>query len=1076
MLPKLKNININTMFSEKVASNGQILEKMLKDLKNLESVRLTGNHMRELHELTFSGSASSLKFLYLFGNEIQVLHPRIFSNLINLQLLDLFNNNLNKLPPNLFADLTSLSTLRMGKNMFDSLAENLLWPMKGLKAIDLNLNRNLTSFPHRFLSGSAELQNLSLTDCHLEQLSSDSSSFFAAAPSLERIEMRGNRLRNLTAPGLFAGNPSLRKIDLSYNSIAAISPDIFSSNSSSLNELNLHGNELTIINSSTLDLSQLKSLRFLRLGFNNIVTFSADVLFALRKLEELDLSRNHLSTINPQFSRLPFGQGSANLRRLNLSRNNLTDFSEFSAIDWSLYLKITEIDLSRNQLRGPVLLPVFYSTAPHVILDLSSNEIRSVLMGEIIHYEAGVSQAARDGRMSESFEERSINWRPSQVIIRLDKNPLTCDCRLEPFLTYANTSSRDLEAALRGVLSRVSFDFFSPSLKCAQPANLAHVPLHKIDPWNLTCLLEDTRFCPQECVCLYRSRDRHAYINCENHNLESIPEEILTPSRYRNVSLSENGMTERLSVKTVSLLLSNNAITEIGNLYHLYSDQEPELLSGDGIYFEIYLDNNQIERIPADLLRHPKGEQEEGEDGVGGEFAVRVLSLRNNYLQRIPIPFLESIRASASSSSSSSSQNRSDLPVRLFLGSNPYNCSSEGSLPANISDCGLIFFKGWLTKNYDIVQDVKQVTCDIIRNTVPPDTHQPIVEIPDADLCPQLLLSNEGGFFVVSVLCLIVSLISLILCIAYYKNKQTFLAFIYIHVQPVFVCLNFSEQDLDEDKLYDAFVSYSSSDRDIVMDMIAQLERPSDMAQHSISFLKQQTGIPSIHEGSSDQIVPEHAVNCKNGGKETGGDKDDGSFFTLCIHERDWLPGNLISWNIVNSVQNSRRTILILSKEFIRSIWFQVEFHTAYYQMLEDKMDRLIVVVRGELPPKEELDQDLVFLLTTKTYLTWGEKWFWEKLRYALPHKKGHTTRPAAKLPEAKEKANYSTAMNGKAKQSKADLMKQYVDQTISDHFQLQQKTTDRNYDPNSRCYQSSAKSSPKRGHVNQSFVSESEA
>ena len=142
------------------------------------------------------------------------------------------------------------------------------------------------------------------------------------------------------------------------------------------------------------------------------------------------------------------------------------------------------------------------------------------------------------------------------------------------------------------------------------------------------------------------------------------------------------------------------------------------------------------------------------------------------------------------------------------------------------------------------------------------------MEILDADLCPQLLLSNEGGFFVVSVLCLIVSLISLILCIAYYKNKQTFLAFIYIHVQPVFVCLNFSEQDLDEDKLYDAFVSYSSSDRDIVMDMIAQMERPSDMAQHSISFLKQQTGIPSIHEGSSDQIVPEHAVNCKNGGKE----------------------------------------------------------------------------------------------------------------------------------------------------------------------------------------------------------------
>lgn len=1050
---------------------------MLKDLKNLESVRLTGNYVYELHDHTFSGSASSLKFLYLFGNAIRTLHPRIFSDLVNLQFLDLFNNDLVVLPAGIFTGLTGLSTLRIGKNKFESFAEDLLWPMRGLKAIDLNLNRNLTFLPPRLLAGCPQLQNFSLTDCDLQQLSSDSSNFFAAAPSLERIEMRGNRLRNLTAPALFAGNPNLRKIDLSYNSITSLSPSIFSSNSSSITELNLHGNELTVIDSSTLDLTQLKNLRHLKLGFNNIVQFSANVLFSLRKLEELDLSRNHLSSVNPQHSRLPFGQGSASLRRLNLSRNNLTDFSDFSAIDWSLYLKISEIDLSRNQIKGPVLLPVFYSTAPLVVLDLSSNDIHSVQMADIVQYEAGVSQETRDGRMSQSFEERSLSWRPSQTIIRLDRNPLNCDCRLEPFLTYANASSRDLDGALRGILNRVSFDFFSPNLQCDQPPNLAHVPLSKVDPWNLTCLVEDPRFCASDCVCLYRTRDKHAYVNCENHNWESIPDDLLLPQRYKNVTLWENGLHERLPVQTVSLLLSNNAISDIRNLHRLQSEQEPEMLSGDGIYFEVYLDNNHIESVPEDLLKQRKGDEDEESEvtgGVGGEFAVQVLSLRNNYLQRIPVPFLQSIRASSASSSTSASQNSSDLPVRLFLGSNPYNCSSEESsgLPANISDCGLIFFKGWLTKNYDIVPDVKQVTCNIWRKGVSSDVPEPIVQIPDADLCPQLLLSNEGSLFILSILCLIFSIISLILCVTYYRNKQTFLAFIYIHVQPVFVCLNFSEQDLDEDKLYDAFVSYSSSDRDIVMEMITELEGQNDTTEDSISFLKQQTGIPSIHEGNSDQIIPEHAVHGKSSSKRLQGRENGGSYLTLCVHERDWLPGNLISWNIVNSVQNSRRTILILSKEFIRSIWFQVEFHTAYYQMLEDKMDRLIVVVRGELPPKEEMDKDLVFLLTTKTYLTWGEKWFWEKLRYALPHKKGALP---AKLPDPKEKtANYSVAMNGRTKQSKADLMKQYVDQTISDHFQLQQKTPDRLYDPNPR--RPSPTSSPKRGHVNQSFVSESEA
>jgi hypothetical protein len=237
------------------------------------------------------------------------------------------------------------------------------------------------------------------------------------------------------------------------------------------------------------------------------------------------------------------------------------------------------------------------------------------------------------------------------------------------------------------------------------------------------------------------------------------------------------------------------------------------------------------------------------------------------------------------------------------------------------------------------------------------------------------------------------------------------------------------------------------------MELIRELEEPSDFSNHSISYLKQQTGMPSIHEGHSDQIVPEHSVHLKNShnrqeqkekNQRNHTDVESGAnippeeqHYKLCIHERDWLPGNLISWNIVNSVQNSRRTILILSKEFIQSIWFQVEFHTAYYQMLEDKMDRVIVVVRGELPPKEDLDKDLVFLLTTKTYLTWGEKWFWEKLRYALPHKNTGKRNSVISFPFKSTKALSAASPS---KQSKADIMRDYVDQTISDHFQLKQK------------------------------------
>ncbi|KAI1285320.1 Protein toll [Halotydeus destructor] len=273
------------------------------------------------------------------------------------------------------------------------------------------------------------------------------------------------------------------------------------------------------------------------------------------------------------------------------------------------------------------------------------------------------------------------------------------------------------------------------------------------------------------------------------------------------------------------------------------------------------------------------------------------------------------------------------------------------------------------------------------------------------------------------------------------------------------------------------------------MEMIEKLEKPSEVSNYSISYLQQQLNMPSIHEGIHDRIVPDICPEFK--GKKDQ-DAEDSQFYDLCIHERDWLPGNLISWNIVNSVQNSKRTILILSKEFIQSIWFQVEFHTAYYQMLEDKMDRLIVVVKGDLPPKEELDKELVFLLTTKTYLVWGEKWFWEKLRYALPHKRKMA--PVVKGQPVANGASLSQSKSGKM--SKADIMKEYVDQTIANHFQLQpsspvKASLDTNMYKNgdneaankmelsANKHNQSSNRSPRTpshaGHINESFVIETE-
>lgn len=61
---------------------------------------------------------------------------------------------------------------------------------------------------------------------------------------------------------------------------------------------------------------------------------------------------------------------------------------------------------------------------------------------------------------------------------------------------------------------------------------------------------------------------------------------------------------------------------------------------------------------------------------------------------------------------------------------------------------------------------------------------------------------------------------------------------------------------------------------------------------------------------------------------------------------------------------------------------------------------RLIVIVKGQLPSKDKMDEDLKNYLSLNTYLEWNNPWFWERLRYALPHKKGTTT-PGARMSQA---------------------------------------------------------------------------
>ncbi len=165
------------------------------------------------------------------------------------------------------------------------------------------------------------------------------------------------------------------------------------------------------------------------------------------------------------------------------------------------------------------------------------------------------------------------------------------------------------------------------------------------------------------------------------------------------------------------------------------------------------------------------------------------------------------------------------------------------------------------------------------------------------------------------------------------------------------------KEDGEDEFEYDAFICYSSKDYTFVLnELIENLEQKS----------KKQDNV---------ELEPKPK------------DSQDYEYYRLAVDFRLFLPGGLVSDYIIDYMNRSRKTIILVSQNFLDGNWTIWEYQLAQSRALE-RRDKLIVVLLESVPMRK-MPRGLNKLIRDRAHLEWtdnpnGQEVFWRKMRKAL--------------------------------------------------------------------------------------------
>ncbi|XP_037080595.1 protein toll-like [Pollicipes pollicipes] len=832
----------------------------------------------ELHD-DFFGSVGDLHNLTITGTNVS-LPEGLFRPTPRLRRLGVWNLNAGRLPTALLHGLHNLTRLSVGRNSLRTLSRAHFRDLARLRHLDLYKNQ-LETLPADVF---APLPSLEVLRMECNALRSLPESLFQSTPRLKLLRVNGHvvvgNLSTLPA-GIFRGLDQLELLMIDRLGLQQL-PDGLFSGLVSLKNLTIDHNQVSDLPDNTF--AGLRNLRNLDLSSNRLRTLPAGLLRDLVSLDTLYLHDNGLASFPAEmFAHTPA------LGRLFMQDNDLTSLGRGSFV--GLAKSLTLLDLSNNSLWMDAYEPAFAEIGQIQELRLQHNKI------DQIPYEILLNLL--------KLKRLDLRHNLLDILQIADFNFVCRDADIYMQHNNVSTIYMSLTAPLQNPSAQNRIHLADNPFVCDCNAVTLKQFLERSGPFadteptdnsfqlatdDLRCArpapLAGRRFSSvsaDHLLCAYEVGCTPG-CSCVVHPSDSTvvvscPQVPAGPLPELDDLPASFGLTLRVEGAQIRRLNMTLATAPPSS----NETRPPTPL------FNIQLNHNAISELTPDLL--PPG--------------LLRLSVQYNNISHIGKHFLELLDAAENNE------------TQVWLGHNPYAC-----------DCALIPLHQYLqlhvSRDTLRIVDADQMTCA--------GQNRSLLEMQPTDLCP----SHTATIVAVCVVAFVIAIFLLLFSIVYHRHGEMIKVWLYAHNLCLWLV---TEEELDADKKYDAFVSYSHLDEEFVVEQL----------------------VPQLEQGEPK--------------------------YSLCLHFRDWLAGEWITDQIQQSVQDSRRVIVVMSQNFIRSEWGRLEFLTAHKQALNDKRNRVIVVVYGELPDPAGMDPELRLYISMNTYLKWGDALFWERLRYALPHK-----------------------------------------------------------------------------------------